>query len=124
MGLFDKLFGGKKESLPEQTVAKKGTDGTIKLYVVYKDEMGGSVEEVNAFIDSFDELWNFASIGESGPVDEKWVKQHNAPLPSDTEYPYFLLYPDSGMINYSRPYFHSGSEEEVIQFLEKYESEE
>lgn len=123
MGLFDKLFGGRKESLQEQTNTKRSTEATISMYVVYKN-FEDTEEDIQNHYAVEEEIWTYSSLGESSPISEYWARRQNIPIPLDNKYPYFLLYHDLGKINYKQPLFQSSSKEEVMQFLEKYESGE
>jgi hypothetical protein len=123
MGLFSKLFGEKKEPLLEQANTKKKTDDTISMYVVYK-KFEDTEEDLQNHYAVEDEIWTYSSLGGSSPISELWAEEHNLPVPLDNKYPYFLLYHDLGEINYKQPLFQSESKEEIMQFLEKYESEE
>lgn len=122
MGFLDKLFGGKKESLPYEQ-KKKSTDDTISMYVVYKN-FEDTEEDLQNHYAVEDEIWTYSSLGESSPISEYWAKEHKLPIPLDNKYPYFLLYLDLDRTNYKQPLFQSNSKEEVMEFLEKYESEE
>ncbi|WP_080848884.1 hypothetical protein [Cytobacillus gottheilii] len=123
MGLFSKLFGANKEALPEQTNVKKDTDDTISIYVVYKN-FEDTEEDLQNHYAVEDEIWTYSSLGESSPISEYWAKEQNLPIPLDNKYPYFLLYHDLGKSKDKKPIFQSSSKEEVMQFLEKYESGE
>ncbi|MCX2839965.1 hypothetical protein OQ279_17710, partial [Salinimicrobium sp. MT39] len=76
MGLFDKLFGGRKESLQEQTNTKRSTEATISMYVVYKN-FEDTEEDIQNHYAVEEEIWTYSSLGESSPISEYWARRQN-----------------------------------------------
>ncbi|MFD2639072.1 hypothetical protein [Piscibacillus salipiscarius] len=118
MGLFSKLFGNEKQE-------EKKPDCTGRLFVlmVYKEHIGDSDEEINAWIESGDGEWvmDYKSVDQMGPTGLDDAKRDRVPVPISYEYPIYFVY-DSHDEGFHNPLFYSAKEDEVAKFIEEYEA--
>ncbi|WP_058305979.1 hypothetical protein [Gracilibacillus massiliensis] len=112
------LFGKKKKEQPDK---KPTYHDKLGILVVYRD-FDHSEEALSQYFEEYpeEELWQYSSVGQSGPMSFDEAKAERIPLPIVFTYPLFVVYEPSDSKEIE-PLFSSVEIEEVKRFIEKYE---
>ncbi|SHN30144.1 hypothetical protein [Gracilibacillus kekensis] len=113
-----RLFGNKKK---EQSDKKPNYHEKLGILVVYRD-FDHSEEALAQYFEEHpeEELWQYSSVGQSGPMSFDEAKAEPITLPIVFTYPLFVVY-EPAASKEIEPLFSSVEIEEVKQFIEEYE---